>query len=1312
MNYFFDYSLQEILFSENGYGVWRARHFKDGIDRRLKILTQTPPQVWVLDQLKYEHNLLLSFPENHPNRPLALINDRDTWGIVFPFRKEIPFSRYLVQGARLDLEIFFQVAVTMADLLGEIHANHIIHRDIRPETIMIDPDTLDLRLDNFRFATELDTRNQAVTSPNQMIGTLAYMSPEQTGRMNSAMDYRTDFYALGVTFYEWLTGQLPFYAEDDVGMVHCHLAKQPEDPRTLNPDIGPMLGRIIMKLLSKNPEKRYQSSHGLRHDLELCSHAHAGGVEIDVEPGQKDVSNRFVISSGFYGRKSQLADLLDWFEQARVGAGELVLVSGYSGVGKTALVDQLAKSIQESGAIFIRGKFDHLQQDIAYSAINQAFEGLARQILSTGEDEFVRWKEHIWAAINPFGQLILDIVPGMVLLLGNQPEPEPVDAAQAQTRLGMVFTRLVKVFARPEHPLVLFLDDLQWADPASLKLLEYIATAPGLTAMLTLGAFRDNEVDAAHPLSAAVDRISHFIPVRRLELGPLPDATLARIVADTLHASPDAIADIASMVHAKTVGNPFFASELLKMLFWDGSIFFNESQGVWEWDSKAIHGSNISNDVVAFMLERIRSLPGTTRKKLHLASCIGNTFDLESLGRLSGELKTDIARTLLPALEQGYLVPLTEGFRIQVQADPSGSSEDYPNVRYRFHHDRIQEAAYGMENEEDRQQTHLSIARILDSHRREKGEPGLLDEVIRHYRKALSCLADMGEVLRVALLHTEAAEKAMKTNSFDRAMEFSVTAISLFPETIWQEQYDAAWKAYYTAAESAFLCVKIEQAEMALNALLGHSRTLGEYLGAVLMAMRRYATLTEFDRAIDMGIQGLGRAGIRYKKNPGFITVAVLLTRYWFLLRLGGSKMGTLEQKNAGNMDRHDEVICEIFNNLSYCAFCVRKLLLIPYSAARVAFTLVGNRLLTRDLFSYMCAWCACGAHIFFKDYRAAGKWLAFSGKVLGRDPSLCDSPYELFIYGYYLVPFQEPWSKARACFERAVEMMAHNGVDIGGINSLGVMYEGDLNVTPTQVMVPGMEDNLHFIRRFGSTDTLMAVQAILVFVRLVADQTPETSDPSQSWDEIAARSLETGSYAAGYVFLHRAMYLYLMDEQVPALSSLAKAKQYLLLLGSTFFEIEIVLYGFLIAAALYPEARGPAAIRLRIMMAVHYRKMKKWAAHNPGNFLHMKRFMDAEYDRINHKPGRAVSGYRDAARIAEDNGFLLHGSHIHEQAAKTLLVLKRVEEARLHMQQAHDGYRGLGWSLKTRFIQEHYSELMVRGKSDPADPDSRYPGS
>ena len=725
--------------------LYRAQRQSDGQLVLLKVLWNDYPSFRELLQLRHQYALGRSLGHD-PNiaPPLALENYYNGLALILLDPGGLPLGQWC-NLRPLDLDQFFPLALALSRLLQRLHQQNIIHKAFNPTSFLIDPVNRHPSLIDLGLASRLPRETQSIGSPNALEGSLAYFSPEQTGRMNRGIDYRTDFYTLGVMFYELLTGQLPFQSSDPMELVHAHLAKVPPLVSRVNPQVPLAVGRIVLKLMAKMPEERYQSGVGLIHDLERCWQSWQ--IQGSIQPfplAQQDASDRFVIAERLYGREGEVKTLLAAFDRASAGSTELVMVTGFSGVGKTAVVNEVQKPIIRQRGYFIRGKFDQFQRNLPFRAFVMAFQDLAEQVLGESESRIQIWKETIAAAIDPHAQVLIEVIPALGQLLGPQPPASPLTGSAAQARFNRLMQKLMAVFTTASHPLVIFLDDLQWADSASLKLMRrLLLDSPGH--LLLIGAYRDNEVQATHPLMITLQTLAEAranptaltppLGFNTLILQPLSLPHVGDWIADTLLRIPQEVEPLVELVFQKAQGNPFFSGQLLKSFHEQGLIYSTtrlaqgqrdgQGQGVsrsdrspycWAYDLDRVRDLRVDSDVVGFVVQQLQQLPATTQAVLKLAACVGNQFDLQTLARVYQHPIKTTAVHLWPALEKGYLFPEDEVYKFY-QGDTSEGEQGgrYPLQRggYRFAHDRIQQAAYALIAEAQKQLVHCQIGQLL-----------------------------------------------------------------------------------------------------------------------------------------------------------------------------------------------------------------------------------------------------------------------------------------------------------------------------------------------------------------------------------------------------------------------------------------------------------------------------------------------------------------------------------------------------------------------------------------------------------------------
>jgi predicted ATPase len=765
---------------------------------------------------------------------------------------------------------FLHIAIQIAGALGKVHQQNVIHKDINSSNIVFNPQTGQLKIIDFGLSTLLSQENSSLKSSGDLEGTLAYMSPEQTGRMNRSLDYRTDFYSLGVTFYELLTNRLPFASVDPLELVHCHIAKQPIAPHEVNPEIPQIVSEIVMKLMAKSAEERYQSAWEIKADLETCLDRYQNGAIQRFVLGCKDNSDRLQIPQKLYGREAQIEALLTAFDRTCQGPTELMLISGYSGIGKSALVREIYQPIAQKNGYFIAGKFDQFQRDIPYQALAAAFQELVRQLLAETESRLQHWQQQIQQALGSNGQVIVDIVPELETIVGKQQPVPELSPAETQNRLKLTLKKFIQVFCQPEHPLVLFLDDIQWADSATLQFLQSRMTDLTAQYLLVIAAYRDNEVSANHPAMLTLSEIEkQGTKINRLFLAPLNLNRVNELIADALKIDRALTQKLAELIWQKTQGNPFFIKEFLKSLDREKLLVFDPDAGCWTWNLEQIIARDITDNVVEFLAEKIQNLPASAQKKLQIAACIGKQFDLQIISNINETSPETVADELWDAMQAGLILPVGDEYKF-LKTDRDAKEF---KITYKFAHDRIQQAAYSLISPQEKPDIHWQIGQLLLQNTPQPILKQKIFDIVNQLNLGIQVINVQLERDKLAQLNLIAGKKAKASAAWEPAWNYLKIGRDFLSADSWLRQYDLTLALHVEAAEVASSCGQFEEMEKLASFVLEQATSLLDKVKVYEIKIQAYTVQNAPLSAIDTALSILRMLGIKFPNKPNKLDV-------------------------------------------------------------------------------------------------------------------------------------------------------------------------------------------------------------------------------------------------------------------------------------------------------------------------------------------------------------------------------------------------------------------------------------------------------
>jgi predicted ATPase/signal transduction histidine kinase/CheY-like chemotaxis protein len=1205
------HSLTKIYESVNSI-VYRGKRIEDDKPIIIKLLKEDYPTPDELTRYRQEYDIT------------RRLSDLNGVANVYDLEKSQNTLMMCLEdfgGKSLDF-IDIPIAIKITEILAQIHQQNIIHKDINPSNIVYNPSSKVLKIIDFGISTQLPRQHFVLKKPEVLEGTLAYMSPEQTGRMNRALDYRSDFYSLGVTFYQLFTGKLPFEADDAIELVHCHLAKQPVFPD----DLPPMLSKIIMKLMAKTAEERYQSAWGIKADLEQVLKNND-----DFTLGQFDVSERFQISQKLYGRENEIKILVDGFEKVSQGDKQMMLIAGYSGIGKSVLVKELYK-LNKQG-YFISGKFDQFQRNIPYSAIVSTFSDLIKQLLMETDAQLEQWKQKLLAALGPNGNVIIEVIPDLQAIIGEQPAVPRLNGAQSLNRFNLVFQNFIRVF----DPLIIFLDDLQWIDSASLTLLDVIMRDKENSGLFLIGAYRDNEVSAIHPLMMTVEKLKFS----QINLKPLQFEHVNQLIADSLNTTE--VISLTELLMQKTGGNPFFVNQFLSTLYQENLLNFDCG---WKWDIEQIEAMNITDNVVDLMIAKLKKLPEKTQEVLPLAAAIGNHFDLSILPIITID-------SLLPAIEEGLINEI--------------------NREFIFSHDKVQQAAYALIDENKKQEVHLQIARLLLT--TEEVEENIFD-IIEHFNISLNLINNQTEKNSIAQLNLKAATKAKQANAYSAMLKYVRAGLECLETNSWQTQYDLTLSLYVAAGEAEYFNFNYKEAEFLSNIVLEQAHSVLDKVKVYETQIQYYAAQNQFNTALDIGIPILEMLGVSLSSSPPLNNINI-------------QDIYQLPQIT----DPYKCAALRIAMNLFNPALIAK-----PELFPTIIFTMVnlcikeGNS--SQAAFVYVAyAMLLCGG---FKKIEEGYEFGKLALNILEKFDDIGDD-VKGKVYSYYY-GFIAHWKQHVSETIEPLRKTVQISLDMGSIEDAcyaAITCNSNIFLMGKNLDEASLVSN-DYIKLINKLQQQFHLHYLNIWTQLALNLSDETTEKQslegELFNEIEMLPIlqQTNNLISLYcLYLAKAILSYFFKDSSNAIDNARKAIKYEQYMSAL---LDISSHNFYYSLALLADND----IKHLPIVEANQNTMKLWAIHAPMNFQHKYDLIEAEKARILGETLVAMNLYEQAIKGARNNGYIQDEALAYELSAEFYLACDMEKFAKTYLVEAHYLYQQWGAMAKVRHLEQEYPEFII----------------
>ncbi|MEG4911706.1 AAA family ATPase [Microcoleus sp. B7-D4] len=1295
------YQITEQLYVGTRTLVYRGIRTRDEYPVVIKLLRNEYPSFNEIVQFRNQYTIAKNLDFPHIVKPLTLEVYQNSYALVMEDFGGVSLSTYLKTPTNqtqpsqaLPLAEFLQLAIQLTDIIHYLYQNRVIHKDIKPANILINPDTKQIQLIDFSIASILPRETQEIENPNILEGTLAYLSPEQTGRMNRGIDYRSDFYSLGVTFYELLTGQLPFISDDPMKLVHCHLAKQSKPIHLINPEVPIILSKIVSKLMAKNAEKRYQSALGLKHDLENCLFQLQKTAKIeDFELGKRDISDRFTIPEKLYGREKEVDQLLAAFERVSTGSTEMMLVAGFSGIGKTAVVNEVHKPIIRQRGYFIKGKYDQFQRNIPFSAFVQAFRDLMGQLLSELDTQLQTWKTQILAAVGDSGQVLIDVIPELEGIIGAQLPATELSASASQNRFNLLMQKFVQVFTSKEHPLVMFLDDLQWADSASLNLLQLLMLDTGY--LLVLGAYRDNEVWPVHPFILRVDEIVKTgATVNTITLEPLSELDMNLLVADTLNCESSLAQPLTTLVYLKTQGNPFFATQFLKTLHDEQLISFNWEIRHWQCDIAQVKALAITDDVVEFMALQLQKLPKGTQYVLTLAACIGSQFDLNTLVIVSEKSAGMMATALWKALQEGLVIPTTKIYKFFTESDSDEVFKASANPTYRFLHDRVQQAAYSLIPDSQKKATHLKIGQLLQQNSSKIELEEKLFDIVGHLNRGIELITQASEREALAQLNLEAGCKARNSTAYTAARVYLQTGIDLLTANCWQSQYELTLNLYVAAAEAAYLNADFDSMEEIAAQVLQAAQTILDKIKIYEIQIAAETAQSKSLEAIAVARDALWQLGIELPTAPDEALISQALQAV--ASQLQGrtiEELVDLPVMSAPQTQAAMPILAMLFAPI---------LQGIPGLVPLLSSTMVSLSLSFGNAPASTVGYAIHGLVLsaFLGEAKTGYSFGKLALSLLDRVNS---REFKCITHNMFGAFIQHHQNAMRAGLPTLKEGFIA-GMETGDFLNAGyniatysyINFYGGVELDTWEPELAVYSATLAQVKQYSARTYLHMERQMLHNLREVVNQPDCLIGTAYDETVMIPKHYQDREFSAiALVYIYKLLLAYSWGNYPAALNHIGQVKPYVMALSGLVHVPAFHFYAALTHLAVFSTQPETEQAETLALVETHQTTLHQWAQNAPMNHLHKWYLVEAERQRVLGYKADALSMYDRAISLAKENLFLNEEALANELAAKFYLEWGKEKVAQAYMIEAYYCYARWGAKAKIDDLEKRYPRLL-----------------
>ncbi|CQR56720.1 diguanylate cyclase [Paenibacillus riograndensis] len=1288
------YEIVETISDQYTKSIYRSIDPLSGESVILKVLKSEFSGTEEVMRFKQEYKLLMELSASIPGviRPCRLEEQNGSYVMVLEDIRGRSLKRIMAEDPP-DQEALLQLAVRIVDILGAIHERSVIHKDIKPSNIIWNREENRVQIIDFGLAVKLSREKRDYQNSGVLEGSLLYISPEQTGRMNRNIDYRSDYYSLGVVLYEMMTGMKPYDADEMLEQIYSIIAKEAVPPhKTSGGRVSKSLSAVIMKLMEKSSEDRYRSAYGIKADLMKCL---AGRESFVV--GAEDRMNIFRIPQKLYGREQELGRLVEAFRRSVRGSSQLMLVTGEAGVGKTALVHELHRHISQEKGLFAEGKFDQYNQNIPYSALIQAFRRMISQLMDSPDEEY---KAHIQRsltkALDGNGNLIAALIPELAGWIGVQPEMEPLNPAEETNRFYLTFARFIEGITHNERPLVLFLDDVQWADYSSLHLVGKLVLESQLHKVFIVCSYRQHEIHEGHPLFGVIAAIEKNHEVAKIVLNTLSAEKVGCLVAETLYTTPLRVQELTEVIFKRTKGNAFFVNEIMKDLYKNGYLYFDEVTGGWNWQLEQIIGLPVNDSVVDFLMLKQQELPGNVQRILMLCAAVGNVFDFGLLALIADESLEVVAQAIARAVAEEFIIPEEHRYVLisSFLAEPGEEGLRNLDLRFKFAHDRIQQAFYQMLDSGESGALHLAIGRLLLERLTPGEADGIIVDIAAHLNKGLDRLVSKEDFGQVIGINLRAARKAKAAFGYDSAFKLLEVSISLLKEEAWEENGPQTTEIYQLYAECGYLTQQVEAADSACAVLIRHTSDRLALAQIYEMQANHYMYLGMMKESIASGRLGLAVMGVSIPARVGMASVLTELVRIKTALR-GRTAENIFEADEM--KDPEMKLVMRLLINFIPPAFISGETSLFGLVVLKkVGLTLKYGNAPESALAFIGYAMLLSG----FGDSKGAFDYGRLGIRINDKFDDLQWKGAAYVLYTLFCHTWTEPWDTLQEWFTTSIDASLRTGDLLYLAHSC--FYVNLWN--PGMDIAANLQESSRMIAMIEKTkykESLATAQLSRQYLlNLAGELDNRLSFDSEDFSEASyLRELEAAKYYSGIAiyYIYKMKLLFTYENYSGALACIDKAYPIIgTLAGSAFME-EFALYTFLNLAYAYKDLGANRKRQAKARMRKEYRRVRKWARHAPQTFRQHEMLMKAEWARIAGRDDEAGQYYDCAIEASEQSGFVRYKALTSELAARFYYRKDFKEFAGYLLRQSEYYYSVWGAKGKIAFIHERYPDLIRR---------------